>query len=82
MNFQGFQHSKLVQRNIFSPSSADREFSRVIHRDDGSAEIPIVLVPRSPYLFYLYLTIPSGSFMLWQKWHRDMGQLSPDVIWT
>ena len=80
MNFQGFQRSKLVQRNTFSPDSADCKFFRVIHHDDGSAEIPIVLVPRLPYLFYLYLTIPSSPFVLWQKWHRDMGQLSPDVI--
>jgi hypothetical protein len=82
MNFQGFRNSKLVQRNIFSPGSADRKFSRVIHCDDGSAEIPIVLGPRLPYLFYLYLTIPSDLFVLWQNWHHDMGQLSPGVIWA
>ena len=68
MNFQGATHSKLVQRKISSPSSADREFSQITTNDEGYSEIPIVLVPRSPILFSVALNIPSGPFVLWQKW--------------
>jgi hypothetical protein len=44
MNFQGTTHSKLVQRRIFSPIFADKEFANVTTSDDGYSEIPIVLV--------------------------------------
>lgn len=81
MNYQGYTHSKLVQRSTGTPSSADREFAKVIRTSAETVEIPIVLIPRSPYLFHFYLNIPSGPFVLWQKWHKDMGQLSPGVIW-
>lgn len=82
MNYQGYTHSKIVQRGVYFPSNADREFNKVIRTNSETIEIPIVLVPRTPYLFHLYLNIPSGPFVLWQKWHKDMGQLSPGVIWV
>lgn len=82
MNYQGFSHSSLVQRSISNPSDADREFAKVTQTRDGTICLPIVLVPRAPYLFHFYLNIPSGPFVLWQKWHKDMGQLSPGVIWA
>merc|ERR1740124_2176564 len=25
--------------------------------------------------------VPSGPFVLWQQWHKDMGQLTPGIIW-
>ncbi|KAL3767683.1 hypothetical protein ACHAWO_004385 [Cyclotella atomus] len=82
MNFQGTNHSKLVQRRIFSPTFADKEFANITTNDDGSSEIPIVLVPRSPLFLSVALNVPSGPFVLWQKWHRNMGQLSPGVRWV
>lgn len=85
MNFQGFTHSKLVQRSISNPANADREFAQITSSRDMEGDvvnIPIVLVPRTPYMFHFYLNIPSGPFVLWQKWHKDMGQLSPGVIWV
>jgi len=75
------QHSKLVQRPIGNPVRADREFAKVNTDSNGQIEIPIVLVPKTPFAFHLYLNVPSGPFVLWQKWHKDMGQLSPGVIW-
>lgn len=77
LNFQGVQHSKLVQRDIHSAASADREFTKI--GADGT--IPIVLVPRSPWLFSFGLNVPSGPWVLWQQWHKDMGSLNPGVIW-
>mmetsp|Transcript_43070 Transcript_43070/g.63107 ORF Transcript_43070/g.63107 Transcript_43070/m.63107 type:complete len:426 (-) Transcript_43070:568-1845(-) len=76
MNFQGLQHSVLVQRKISSAADADRKFANT----DGN-QIPIVLVPRTKFLVHLALNVPSGPFVLWQKWHKDMGQLNPGVIW-
>eukprot|EP00970_Alexandrium_tamarense_P007369 scaffold1339_cov207-Alexandrium_tamarense.AAC.23 len=81
MNYQGSQHSKLVQRKIFSPLFADREFANITE-SNGFSEIPIVLVPRSPLLVSLAVNVPSGPFVLWQKWHRNMGQLAPGVLWV
>ena len=78
MVYQGLDHSVLVQRDISSPSMADREFAAVY--DDN--EIPIVLVPRSQLCVNVATTIPSGPYVLWQQWHRDMGELKPGVIWV
>mmetsp|Transcript_32202 Transcript_32202/g.48024 ORF Transcript_32202/g.48024 Transcript_32202/m.48024 type:complete len:412 (-) Transcript_32202:202-1437(-) len=77
MNFQGVEHSVLVQRSIRTASMADREFARV----SAVNEIPIVLVPQSPTFASLALNVPSGPFVLYQRWYKDMGQLSPGVIW-
>lgn len=74
---QSISHSRLVQKTIWSAASADREFSTVIDAN----EIAIVLVPKSSMLFHLVVDVPSGPFVLWQQWHKDMGQLSPGVIW-
>lgn len=80
MNYQGYEHGKLVQRSIGRAVTADKQFAKVT-RANGFIEIPIVLVPRTPMLFNAYLNVPSGPFVLWQKWHKDMGQLSPGAIW-
>lgn len=77
MDYQGIEHSKLVQRSIRSTHTVDKEFSRVGR--DGT--IPIVLIPRSPLLVSLALNVPSGPFVLYQKWHKNMGQLTPGVKW-
>lgn len=71
------QQSRLVQRQIEHLSDADREFGKF----SESGEIPIVLTPKPPTVCQLSTTIPSGPFVLWQQWERDMGELSPGVIW-
>mmetsp|Transcript_19324 Transcript_19324/g.25457 ORF Transcript_19324/g.25457 Transcript_19324/m.25457 type:complete len:424 (+) Transcript_19324:251-1522(+) len=76
MNFDGIQHSVLVQRRIGAVSTADREFARV----DGP-EIPIVLVPKWPWLYQTAVNVPSGPHVLWQKWHKNKGELQPGVKW-
>lgn len=76
MNYQGFEHSKLVQRSILSTRNVDSEFAKV-----QNGHIPIVLVPRSPFLVSVALNVPSGPFVLYQNWHKNMGQLTPGVKW-
>jgi regulator of protease activity HflC (stomatin/prohibitin superfamily) len=76
MDYQGLHHSKLVQRSIFSTRNVDSEFAKV-----RGGNIPVVLIPRSPMLVSLALNVPSGPFVLHQKWHKNMGQLTPGVKW-
>ena len=73
------RHSHVVQRRIGSPMEAQKEFEKI--GKDGS--IPVVLVPRWPYFFHLLTNIPSGVYVLWQKWHAKQGQLPPGlkVLW-
>mmetsp|Transcript_31007 Transcript_31007/g.37844 ORF Transcript_31007/g.37844 Transcript_31007/m.37844 type:complete len:420 (+) Transcript_31007:126-1385(+) len=81
MEFQGIPHSSLVQRQIRYPGDADREFAKITVSGDGSPEIPLVLTCKSPLLFHFALNIPSGPYVLWQQWHKDMGPKSPGVTW-
>lgn len=82
MAFQGIPHSRLVQRHISYPSDADSEFAKISIGDEGNeAQIPIILIPRPAKYFYFALNIPSGPYVIWQQWHRDMGSASPGVIW-
>mmetsp|Transcript_40098 Transcript_40098/g.45637 ORF Transcript_40098/g.45637 Transcript_40098/m.45637 type:complete len:412 (+) Transcript_40098:122-1357(+) len=75
MSFDG--HSRLVQRDIFGMGNIDQKFAKV--GEDGS--IPIVLVPRSPFIASVALSVPSGPFVLYQSWGASQGQLSPGMIW-
>lgn len=86
-NYQGVAHSILVQRTIRSPTSCHSEFAK--YGDEYGNEIPIVLMPKGSFCnlcccipgFSFAVTVPSGPYVLWQKWHRDMGELSPGVQW-
>mmetsp|Transcript_35530 Transcript_35530/g.69959 ORF Transcript_35530/g.69959 Transcript_35530/m.69959 type:complete len:433 (-) Transcript_35530:117-1415(-) len=75
-SYQGVSHSIVVQRRIKNPSDADKQFAKI-----RGNEIPIVLVPRWPMLFHFYLNVPSGPFVFYQQFHKDMGKLNPGVIW-
>lgn len=70
-------HSRLIQKEIRTVSCSDREFETT----SNSRDIPIVLVPKSPFIFQVGVEIPSGCFVLWQQWLRDMGQIDPGIVW-
>ena len=79
--------SKLIQKHIKSISEVEREFAsnnspfdESTNNPTNSEIIPIVLVPNSPNFVQLSTTIPSGPFVFWQQWDRDMGELQPGVI--
>lgn len=55
---------------------ADKEFSKLTKN-----EIPIVLVPHKPFLFHFMLCVPSGPFVLWQRFLEDKGEMPPGVKW-
>ncbi|CAN0114387.1 unnamed protein product [Ascophyllum nodosum] len=73
--FDGVQHSTLCQKRIYRPSDQASAFQA------GTAEIPLVLVPRWPALFHFALNVPSGVYVMHQKWHRDQGEMSAGVKW-
>jgi len=56
--------------------NVDQKFAKI--GNDGS--IPIVLVPKNPFLFSMFLEVPSGPFVLYQKWHANQGLLQPGLI--
>ena len=70
------QQSRIVQKTINSLSDVDKGFTP----SPDSNEIPVVLIPKSSQVVQLSATIPSGPFVLWQQWDRDMGELSPGII--
>ena len=70
------EQTKIIQKQIYSLSNVDKEFEP----SPNSNEIPIVLIPKSPMVMQLSSTVPSGPFVLWQQWERDMGELNPGVI--
>ena len=61
-------HSRLVQRQIGDPLEADRAFA-----DTSNNELPTVLVPRQACCYYSCLNVPSGPYVLWQRWNKHQG---------
>jgi len=57
-------------------TQADRAFSEVTND-----EIPVVLVPRKATLFHFMLRVPSGPFIIWQRFNADQGSLEPGIKW-
>lgn len=64
----------LVQRNIWSASSANEHFN-----DRQGNEQCIVLVPRPPIFPQLFFTVPAGPYVLWQSWGKNRGLLLPGL---
>eukprot|EP00815_Leptocylindrus_aporus_P006119 CAMPEP_0116062486 /NCGR_PEP_ID=MMETSP0322-20121206/7788_1 /TAXON_ID=163516 /ORGANISM="Leptocylindrus danicus var. apora, Strain B651" /LENGTH=432 /DNA_ID=CAMNT_0003547803 /DNA_START=127 /DNA_END=1425 /DNA_ORIENTATION=+ len=86
---QGYEHSVLVQRQISRATKCYEEFSKYGRHDEYGNEIPIVLVPgKWCNLLDIFIpglrigeSVPSGPYVLWTKWGRDMGALEPGVRW-
>jgi len=77
----GVEHSKCVQRHIGDPTEAGVAFNTV-----RGSEICLVAIPANAgdYCGGLaccvpYLRVPSGYFSLWQRWYKNMGDISPGV---
>merc|ERR1719473_1651896 len=70
--FDGVVHSKCVQTSVSSPTDAAEAFNRT-----GTADICLVVVPRSPMMCCQFVSIPSGFFVLYQRWYKNEGSLEP-----
>jgi len=71
-NFEGVQHSRCVQRRVGAPTDAAGAFN-----ESGNSDICLVVVPRSPALCCQFVSIPSGFFVLYQRWYLNEGMLEP-----
>jgi len=71
-------HSRLIQTKIGAAFHADREFTK---GNEDNSEIPIVLIPHKHCLPTFQLNVPSGMFVLYQKWNANQGLLEPGVKW-
>lgn len=76
--FDGVQHSQCVQRRISSASGAARAFNDRSTRDICLVGIPPSAAERGCCCHGI-LSVPSGFFILHQKWYRNMGELQPGV---
>jgi regulator of protease activity HflC (stomatin/prohibitin superfamily) len=73
----GTQKSSVVQMRIRSPIHA----SQVFDTAGRGGRIPLVLVPDWPALCHCGLSVPSGVWVLYQRWHKHAGLLPAGVKW-
>ncbi|EQC30104.1 hypothetical protein SDRG_12163 [Saprolegnia diclina VS20] len=69
------QRSIVVQKTIRKHMHAEHAFNA--KTKDGS--IPLVLVPKYPLLCDTFVRIPSGMWVLYQKWNSHAGILEPGL---
>jgi hypothetical protein len=70
--FDGVEHSRCVQTRISSPTDAASAFM-----SSGSRDINLVAVPSGAMLCCQFVSIPSGFFVLGQRWHKNIGAVDP-----
>ncbi|POM68209.1 Hypothetical protein PHPALM_15657, partial [Phytophthora palmivora] len=63
----------LVQKDIRKPVEAMKHFNAQV--TDG--QIPIVLTPRDPIIMTIFMKVPSGVWVLKQKWNAHAGMMKP-----
>eukprot|EP00501_MAST-03F_sp_TOSAG23-6_P000591 GSMAST32.ASY1.ANO1.612.1 assembled CDS len=68
--------SRVVQKHISSVGEAAAVFARA----ENNNEQPIVLVPTSGWCCNTCITIPSGYWVLHQKWFKDQGEAPTGFI--
>jgi regulator of protease activity HflC (stomatin/prohibitin superfamily) len=61
-----------VQTRISSPTDAAAAFMSA-----GSRDITLVTVPSGAMLCCQFVSIPSGFFVLGQRWHKNIGAVDP-----
>ncbi|ETV86444.1 hypothetical protein H257_01639 [Aphanomyces astaci] len=66
----------VVQATIRKPLHAESHFNK--KTKDGS--IPLVLVPTYPHFCDTFVRIPSGVWVLYQRWNAHAGMLEPGLI--
>ena len=64
--------SRCVQTRISSPTDAASAFM-----SSGSRDINLVAVPTGAMLCCQFVSIPSGFFVLGQRWHKNIGAVDP-----
>lgn len=76
--FDGVQHSRCVQRNIRTAKQAASAFNQPGTRDICLVAIPPSAAERGCCCAPI-VSVPSGFFILHQRWYKNMGELTPGV---
>jgi len=71
-SFEGQMHSRCVQRRVSAPTDAAGAFN-----ESGNQDICLVIVPSTTSLCCQFVSIPSGFFVLYQRWYQNQGELTP-----
>lgn len=73
------RYNRLVQIDIRKPMDAMKVFNKKI--DDGC--IPLVLIPKYPKVITPFMQVPSGLWVLKQKWNAHVGMMDPGlkIMW-
>ncbi|TMW68521.1 hypothetical protein Poli38472_005989 [Pythium oligandrum] len=69
------RYNRLVQKNIHRPMDAMKFFNSAVQ----NGEIPLVLIPSYPVFYSFMLQIPSGLWVLKQKWNAHDGMMEPGL---
>merc|ERR1719261_1633495 len=74
--FDGVAHSRCVQMRVGAPGDAAEAFNRT-----GTPDIVLVAVPPSPSCCFQFpgVSVPSGFWVLWQRWYKHQGEMEPGV---
>ncbi|KAI9986472.1 hypothetical protein PInf_025415 [Phytophthora infestans] len=70
-----YRVNHLVQKDIGKPIDAMKHFNANV--TDG--RIPIVLTPSYPTLITMFMKVPSGLWVLKQKWNAHSGMMDPGL---
>ncbi|OWY97679.1 hypothetical protein PHMEG_00031738 [Phytophthora megakarya] len=70
-----YHTNHLVQQDITKPVDAMKHFNAQV--TDG--QIPIVLTPRDPTIMTFFMKVPSGVWVLKQKWNAHTGMMKPGL---
>lgn len=73
------RYNRLVQLDIGKPMDAMRVFNRTVE----GGKIPLVLIPKYPRIITPFMQVPSGLWVLKQKWNAHVGMMDPGlkVFW-
>ncbi|GMF23115.1 unnamed protein product [Phytophthora lilii] len=70
-----YRANHLVQQDISKPSDA----MNVFNAQTKNGQIPIVLIPTDPTVMTVFMKVPSGLWILKQKWNAHAGMMKPGL---
>ncbi|KAF1320244.1 hypothetical protein FI667_g12626, partial [Globisporangium splendens] len=69
------RYNHLVQADISKPMDAMKHFNAA----STSGKIPLVLIPKYPTLIKFFMRVPSGMWVLKQRWNAHAGMMDPGL---
>jgi hypothetical protein len=72
----GKQRTQFTSRHVFNVNSADAAFSQRNGREQVLVAVPRNFLSCMPIL---WMSVPTGPYVLWHSWDKNMGLLSPGL---